>query len=435
MKNKLNNIQALRAFAVMLVVGLHALAIELKYSEFEILLPTFLRIGISGVDLFFIISGFIMVTVTGKQAGKKSQHSLSAKHFLYLRLSRIYPLYWLVCAAILAVYLFNSNLVSLPVFNASYVIQSFLLLPQPYLPLLMVGWSLIHEVYFYLVFALFLLAPRKHLLKLILLWLVIVLIGQYAISHYRELFNQITRLIFSPITIEFIAGCLLAMYMSSEYKQQNKHLKTLLPFLLTVTIWGAITWGLLNIYTAIFNNIQSGHSIASKENLIALMELLIFIVLITCMYHENKQRFNQYPLAKSSVLAGFFLLIVIWNRYSFNTTEIDIEGWSRVYLFTPPYLLMIYGAVAMERNNSNSIAPAWAIRIGDISYSVYLTHILILSALGHIWTLFSQPGYWDNILMIVIMLIAVLVGGQLSYKLAERPLLKLSHRFGDRFKS
>ncbi len=99
MHTKLNNIQALRAFAVLLVVGLHLLAVEVKYGQFDVLLPTFLRIGISGVDLFFVISGFIMVTVTAKgHIGFFAERLAGSWRFFYLRLSRIYPLYWLVWA-------------------------------------------------------------------------------------------------------------------------------------------------------------------------------------------------------------------------------------------------------------------------------------------------------------------------------------------------
>ena len=41
------------------------------------------------------------------------------------------------------------------------ITRSLLLLPQQGLPVLVVGWTMVHEIYFYLVFALFLLAPER----------------------------------------------------------------------------------------------------------------------------------------------------------------------------------------------------------------------------------------------------------------------------------
>jgi len=64
--------------------------------------------GGTGVDLFFVISGFIMVHVTRNTA----RGPAGAGHFLLRRISRIYPLYWLVSAALLAVYLYRPEFVS-----------------------------------------------------------------------------------------------------------------------------------------------------------------------------------------------------------------------------------------------------------------------------------------------------------------------------------
>ena len=115
MHNKINNIQALRAFAVLLVVTLHIVAIEFKYSQHEVFLSGLLRLGLSGVDLFFIISGFIMVTITQDHQIKTSGdfHKISPQKFLASRFSRIFPLYWVVSGLILLVYWFDSSLVNL----------------------------------------------------------------------------------------------------------------------------------------------------------------------------------------------------------------------------------------------------------------------------------------------------------------------------------
>jgi peptidoglycan/LPS O-acetylase OafA/YrhL len=88
--NKLRSIQALRGVAVLSVVAFHALSIEQKYSGGDLLFPDFLRLGQSGVDLFFVISGFVMVTVTKGRFGPNGERM----RFLWGRLTRIYPTYW-----------------------------------------------------------------------------------------------------------------------------------------------------------------------------------------------------------------------------------------------------------------------------------------------------------------------------------------------------
>ena len=132
------------------------------------------------------------------------------------------------------------------------------------------------------------------------------------------------------------------------------------------------------------------------------------------------------PFAKTALFAGLVFLIMIWNRFSFDTTEIDIEGWPRVYLFTPAFLLMLYGAVAMERNDVFKAKP-FSVLLGDASYSIYLSHILILSACGKIWLYFANETYWDNLFMIFIMIFATLMGGLICYRFIEKPLIKISH--------
>lgn len=370
MLKKLNNIQALRAFAVLLVVGLHLLAVEVKYSQFDVLLPTFLRIGISGVDLFFVISGFIMVTVTADLHGAQLDASaplsrrVGAWRFLYMRLSRIYPLYWLVSAVVLVIFLSHPTFLNAPHFSVSFVIHSFLLLPQQGLPLLMVGWSLVHEMYFYLVFAIFLLLPRKYLPYLLFAWLCVVIEGFRHVEPFNPEQNPYTRFAFSPITTEFIAGCFLALFFENRTRKAGEK----------------------------------------------------FV----------------YPLALPSLLLGFVSLLLLWHYFSFNTETIDVIGWTRVYLFTLPYVLMIYGAVALEHNgrehNGQWTAPAFAVRIGDHSYSIYLTHILVLSLCGRAWKTFAWAGYIDNIIILSATMVGVLLCGRWCYNNVEKPLLDLSRR-------
>ena len=112
----------------------------------------------------------------------------------------------------------------------------------------------------------------------------------------------------------------------------------------------------------------------------------------------------------------------------FDAQTIDVVGWTRVYLFTIPYVLMVYGAVALEKNSRPHVAPPWAVRIGDHSYSIYLTHVLVLSVCGRVWKTFAWQGYLDNVVILSATVVAVLLVGQYSFRCVERPLLNLSRR-------
>ena len=208
--NKINNIQSLRGFAVLFVVFFHLYIVENKYSGFATLLPASFQFGTFGVDLFFVISGFVMVTVTrGRfQDGKQSLR------FLYHRLTRIYPLYWVYTLMALAVFFVQPTWVNSSQGNQVSILESFLLLPSNILPLVQVGWTLIHEVYFYLVyFLILLLLPENLLMYAIGGWGLIIVIANLSI----KIWNPYLNLIFHPLTIEFLSGCFLAvMYYRRE---------------------------------------------------------------------------------------------------------------------------------------------------------------------------------------------------------------------------
>lgn len=163
-------------------------------------LPQQFRIGVSGVDLFFLISGYVMAMV----AERTPDGAKGALRFAYNRAARIYPLYWLATLTLLAVFFTRDTLLG-TVTETSALLPSFLLLPQAEHPALVVGWTLIHEMYFYIVFsAILLVAPGRKGLALIL-WGAVIACASFAGVNN----NPWAALIFSPLTFEFLAGCAL----------------------------------------------------------------------------------------------------------------------------------------------------------------------------------------------------------------------------------
>jgi len=141
-------IQILRAVAALAVVVMH-IGIELRYWAKATL--TWTEAGNAGVDLFFVISGFIMVFIAWDRFGSRG----APVDFFVRRLIRIVPLYWLVTTGYV---LANS-------YPASRIITSYLFVPDfsanaAPLPVVLQGWTLNYEMFFYLVLALALFLPR-----------------------------------------------------------------------------------------------------------------------------------------------------------------------------------------------------------------------------------------------------------------------------------
>jgi peptidoglycan/LPS O-acetylase OafA/YrhL len=142
-------LQALRGIAAVLVVVTHARTFLLGTS-LQPFVEQYLRPGAQGVDLFFMVSGFIMVYTTRNADGSGSY----TIDFMIKRIARIWPVYAVAVFAWLALLVAFSK----PVAPLSAILRSLLFLPvstaqPPYLGLPFgLGWTLNYEFYFYLVF-------------------------------------------------------------------------------------------------------------------------------------------------------------------------------------------------------------------------------------------------------------------------------------------
>ncbi|WP_051546701.1 acyltransferase family protein [Lysobacter capsici] len=192
---KIGLIQVLRAYAALWVVWRHT-----YYQGFEV--------GVFGVDVFFVISGFIMAYICAEQA-------VAPGRFLLRRTLRIAPLYWLVtCAAfglaLLAPHLFNST-----TGNWSNLLKSLLFIPYlkengTVMPVIPVGWTLNCEMLFYLAMSACLGFGRKHAALAAaagLAMLPVVVRADLADSPAAWFYSQ-------PVMAEFLFGVLAFMAWS-----------------------------------------------------------------------------------------------------------------------------------------------------------------------------------------------------------------------------
>lgn len=172
-------------------------------------------VGFAGVDLFFVISGVVMVYSSYSQLGDRRE----VVPFIKRRVARIYPLYWVCTAAVLAIAWFAPSLATREKFDWPAIAKSFALWPQEKYPIVAVGWTLTYEMFFYLVFAALIALPRRVLPLALCLWALGTLIA-FSICdqpEFRESADGHLRLPLyaSPLTLEFIAGCFIGWHARS----------------------------------------------------------------------------------------------------------------------------------------------------------------------------------------------------------------------------
>jgi peptidoglycan/LPS O-acetylase OafA/YrhL len=206
-KQTLENVQVLRGLAAAMVVVQHSVD---QFSNHPIAAMARLRdpfhgaLGI-GVDVFFIVSGFIMYHIAKDDFGVPGR----AKLFLYRRLARVAPLYWLLTIPIGIISLVAPRLVNHEMSGAAHLISS--LLFWPWLnneglvhPVLGLGWTLNYEVAFYVAFAAALLLPNR-----VGIWALVGFLIALAAAH--PILPTVQLGFWSdPVILEFLAGIGLA---------------------------------------------------------------------------------------------------------------------------------------------------------------------------------------------------------------------------------
>ena len=177
---QLKSIQVLRAVAALGVLTLHVANEKVMLfgggpGPFQNFL-----LGAAGVDLFFIISGFVMVYSSESLFGRAD----APKIFFLRRLARIAPLYWAVTIAIIG-YIYAAHGAKIwEIYSPASLAASFLFWPYPRVdghafPVHLLGWTLNYEMFFYAVFAVAILLPRRLAVPAVtLVFIALVLLGR-----------------------------------------------------------------------------------------------------------------------------------------------------------------------------------------------------------------------------------------------------------------
>jgi exopolysaccharide production protein ExoZ len=233
------SIQYLRAVAALAVVAFHAL--EPARHRFGV--------GAAGVDVFFLISGFIMWTLTENAEASPGQ-------FIWRRVIRVAPPYWIATLLAAVVATVRPHFLWAPPFSLADLGRSLAFAPyadawgRPY-PVLTQGWTLNYEMFFYALFTVGLFAPRRRQLLLLSL----ALGGLMAAGFLLPGANPAVRTYTSLDLAEFLAGVWLGrVWLTGRMRSAAVGWALVTLALAAFTVeqamgvregpWRAIYWGL-----------------------------------------------------------------------------------------------------------------------------------------------------------------------------------------------
>ncbi|MGG9960064.1 acyltransferase family protein [Ferruginibacter sp. SUN106] len=206
-KPNLNLIQVLRGIASLLVVFFHATVNEMALLGKDFCLG-FFSFGKAGVDIFFVLSGFI-ITYTSFQALKASGKPIP---FLRRRFIRIFPAYWIVITIFLVIQSLFSSFYNSGTYNysVSNIVATYFLLPG-HLMVNGVSWTLSYELFFYILFSVAFIIPSKKLVFILGLVYACIIIILAIINYPVNVQNTWTLFFIFPMNTEFLMGVIAAL--------------------------------------------------------------------------------------------------------------------------------------------------------------------------------------------------------------------------------
>ncbi|HIF9541977.1 TPA: acyltransferase family protein [Photobacterium damselae] len=324
MNNKIINIQILRAVAAILVVIYHSSSM-LKVNN-DVLINIF-QLGKVGVDVFFVISGYIILMSMDR---KKYEPFC----FLLKRLLRIYPIYWFFLLIYILMMSVNDNL------SLTWILSSTLLIPiETFSPIISQAWTLQFEVYFYLIASIALLNKKVNNELLILFLLSLM----YLIFSTNQ--NVIFTVLGSSLIFEFVFGMF-------AYRIRNS----------------------INI------------------SLVLLMVFISFIIFLKFNYNEYDNSSLRF------FYSGFFSFSVL----------LLFEYFNRFFIV-------------------DNVIVKLLCKIGDSSYSLYLSHGLVIYVSVYIVNyigIYEHSAFW----LLPISIMSVFIGW-IFYKYIEKPILSITNRY------
>lgn len=366
MKNKsIRFIQGFRGIAALLVVLWHASRYLSPYGTGTGAM-LFQAGATMGVDLFFLISGFIMVYTTANNDGSL-RYLLD---FYIKRITRIWPV-WAIALTIYVVAKFDlSYLTNVP--KLKWVLHSLAFIPTANVsgdfapvfgfPALAVGWTLNYEMYFYVFFGACMLFGRWRWLAMVT-WLFVTLVG-----------------------IPYVTGRL----------------------------------GVIGGWQAWLSPNTDYHFLPRYLSLITNPLILMFAVgaAIAKLYQSNFVVESRFHLQMAMFLA---MALVVWQYMYPLRTDHGVLQWGLTLI-----PLMTVFCIASKRIEIP--VPAWLVYLGDISFSLYLLHGIVQESLDRIANVPGFDKITTGYSAIILSTAVSIVVAGLSHRYIERGLCEYLKR-------
>lgn len=346
-------IQGLRGIAALLVVADHSLLRFSQRTAADRVDPSLIQLaeilGRHGVEIFFLISGFVMTITSYEDFGKPG----ATPRFLWRRIIRIVPLYWLMTLLVVAGLVWRAQVPAL-----AKVVKSLAFIPYQnpaglFQPLLSRGWTLNYEMFFYSLFALALFQrPHRGLAAVVAAIMALTLLG--------------------PLLID--AGCVAtACRFASFYVQ---------PIMLYFA--GGILLGALRLFL------------------------------------QHRGALPRVPfdngMGIAIVLTGIYVVYV-------SSVEASVLTYGVGVIFC---VLATAVCALLEDGTAQGTVRAALLAVGEASYSIYLTHTLIVDPVSRWWSQ-TVGRQWLGPYLAVEILGASLLG-MLTFRLVEKPALRAFRR-------
>ena len=203
--NRIDAIQVLRALAALLVVITHAInAYDLRPDLPQPIIGQvgyFNTFGAIGVDIFFVVSGFVMAFTVANRP------QLTGSEFLKMRLVRVVPPYWLATIATLPFALLWFGYLDGQRVLSGFTVFPAMAAPDFVLPILHVGWSLAFELAFYFVVAAVMVVTSRPDQRVV--GAIIAASGFAAMGIFYQPASAAAAIFINAIWLEFVFGMLV----------------------------------------------------------------------------------------------------------------------------------------------------------------------------------------------------------------------------------
>jgi len=290
----------------------------------------------------------------------------------------------------------------------------------------------VHEMYFYVVFTAFMLLPRKWLPALFGLWGAMI-IGGTLLGFASPYANTYRDLVFYPMTMEFILGG-LAGYAITRGAQWRSGLVTLVATLWLLVAfcyqgletrftleWGRVLWFGLPCALLVYGvgSLESQRRLAWLVPAVAGFLVTVALYQMFGLHDASPEQARRGATILSVTVGGLAMLAVLWFGWLLGHGAPDIV---RRIMPIPRLMLGI------------------ASKLGDWSFSLYLCHMIVLSALRRVFDFagrsdilapvfrIGHPGPLDNLVFLVVGTAVSIVASWITYRIVERPCIILFGR-------